>query len=368
MYLLLRTQDITSKEFVCPATDDQPMDFPEGKNALFFGNFKSEQNLSYSLANVYPGAKAIASGYKMNATTGAEIAIAADMNPGTVGEYDVTPKTGPKDETAALAQLHKANSMNHRGEGQNVLYGDGHVEWQTTPFCGQKRDNIYTVSASADGSKTTSATISGSPAWPGDSVLLPAATVTPHRKTPAQEENADAEAFKKMLPSIKQEVADEERQHGQSAQLQQMKQTLEMMEKELADYEARKAKAEPPKPANGESGQKGAAADSKGLVLETRESRMKRAKAALIGINLALDIFEVDNGRYPTSAEGLAALVKQPAGLTNWHGPYVDDAAVQADPWGHPYIYRYPGKQHPNTYDLISTGPDGRESADDITR
>ena len=104
------------------------------------------------------------------------------------------------------------------------------------------------------------------------------------------------------------------------------------------------------------------------LVGRTEDAKIKATIGSIAGIKTALEAFEVDNGRYPTSAEGLAALVKQPAGLTNWHGPYVDDAEIQADPWGHPYIYRYPGKQHPNTYDLISTGPDGREGADDITR
>jgi prepilin-type processing-associated H-X9-DG protein len=70
--------------------------------------------------------------------------------------------------------MHKANSTNHRQAGQNVLYGDGHVSWQEHPFCGMRRDNVYTVSGADDGGVTTSGTIAGSPRWRGDSVLLPA--------------------------------------------------------------------------------------------------------------------------------------------------------------------------------------------------
>jgi hypothetical protein len=54
-----------------------------------------------------------------------------------------------------------------------VLFGDGHAEFVQNPFCGTKRDNIYTVSGSTDGSVTTSKVVSGSPTWSGDSVLLP---------------------------------------------------------------------------------------------------------------------------------------------------------------------------------------------------
>jgi prepilin-type processing-associated H-X9-DG protein len=70
--------------------------------------------------------------------------------------------------------MQKANSRNHQGQGENVLYGDGHAEFVQNPFCGTKMDNIYTVSASTDGSVTTSKTVTGSPVWAGDSVLLPA--------------------------------------------------------------------------------------------------------------------------------------------------------------------------------------------------
>src|SRR5205814_10279898 len=123
------------------------------------------ETLSYSYANAYPDANAVNAGYRLNSTASAEFAIAADMNPGTFGESDVTTAKGPKDEKSNQAGMRKANSMNHRGDGQSVLYGDGHVEFQQNPFCGVKRDNIYTVSGSNDGSKTTSDKIAASPMW-----------------------------------------------------------------------------------------------------------------------------------------------------------------------------------------------------------
>ena len=68
----------------------------------------------------------------------------------------------------------KGNSGNHGQEGQNVLYGDGHVDWSATPFCGMKQDNIYTVSGSTDGSNPKGSGIEGtSPKWAGDSVIIP---------------------------------------------------------------------------------------------------------------------------------------------------------------------------------------------------
>jgi len=172
LFLLIRTQDITSEVFVCPTSDAEKDLF--GKTAGITAMNKTSftdwhKNLSYSFINVYPDAQAIAKGYKANATTGAEIAIAADMNPGVGDNYDVTFPT----ETSPSSAIKKANSRNHNGTGQNVLYGDGHAEFQQNAFCGQKRDNIYTVSGSTDGNITTSKTIVGSPNWPGDSVLLP---------------------------------------------------------------------------------------------------------------------------------------------------------------------------------------------------
>ena len=90
-----------------------------------------------------------------------------------------------------------------------------------------------------------------------------------------------------------------------------------------------------------------------------------RKKAALTQINsfaTALDMFEVDNGDYPSGRNGLHDLVVQPRDAKNWH-QYLD--SIPLDPWQHPYIYVKPGKHRQNSYDLSSAGPDGREGTDD---
>jgi general secretion pathway protein G len=99
------------------------------------------------------------------------------------------------------------------------------------------------------------------------------------------------------------------------------------------------------------------------LAMADQARHVKHAKAAtavqeLSTMNGALDVFESDAGRYPTSNEGLAALQVRPLGIKDWHGPYL--SRFGNDPWGHPYIYRCPGTGGPHTFDLFSTGPDGR--------
>jgi general secretion pathway protein G len=103
------------------------------------------------------------------------------------------------------------------------------------------------------------------------------------------------------------------------------------------------------------------------MVGRTEDAKKKATQGSLSGIKTALEAFEVDNGRFPSTSEGLMALVNAPSGLTNWHGPYVDKTHIQADAWGNPYVYRFPGTQNPGGFDLLSTGPDGHESGDDIT-
>jgi general secretion pathway protein G len=78
------------------------------------------------------------------------------------------------------------------------------------------------------------------------------------------------------------------------------------------------------------------------------------------GIKTALGNYEVDMGTYPRS---LQDLLVQPGNATKWHGPYLDNMPV--DPWGNPYAYIYPGKHNPNSYDLFSAGPDGKQGTED---
>jgi general secretion pathway protein G len=95
----------------------------------------------------------------------------------------------------------------------------------------------------------------------------------------------------------------------------------------------------------------------------TEDARIKAAKGEISGIKTALDTFEVDNGRYPSTDEGLNALVTRPGDLPNWKQGL---PKLPVDPWMHPYIYRNPGSNG-QSYDLFSAGPDGQEGgADDV--
>lgn len=102
------------------------------------------------------------------------------------------------------------------------------------------------------------------------------------------------------------------------------------------------------------------------LAGRTEQARRGRGEADVkSNLALALDLFELDNGRYPTTQEGLAALRSAPADAKNWHGPYLKQNP--SDPWGRLYHYAYPGVQNPQDYDLFSAGPDGTEgTSDDI--
>ncbi len=104
------------------------------------------------------------------------------------------------------------------------------------------------------------------------------------------------------------------------------------------------------------------------LAGRSEEARIGAAKADIKGnIALALRLYEVDNGRYPTSAQGLSALMSKPGSPPvpdNWKGPYIEQEPL--DPWKRPYVYKFPGGHPPRDYDLLSLGPDGKEGEDDI--
>jgi general secretion pathway protein G len=89
------------------------------------------------------------------------------------------------------------------------------------------------------------------------------------------------------------------------------------------------------------------------------ESRTKTAKLQIESFGSALDLFYLDAGRYPTTSEGLTALVQRPTGTEVWNGPYVKGGKVPSDPWGNPYQYRSPVENAP--YEIVSYGADGHE-------
>ncbi len=99
------------------------------------------------------------------------------------------------------------------------------------------------------------------------------------------------------------------------------------------------------------------------LLGRSEQARTEVARSDVSGaIPLALDLYEVDNGKLPTTEEGLEALLSQPSSAKNWKGPYLKKKPV--DPWGNRYHYLKPGK-HSNDYDVFSTGPDGEEGDED---
>lgn len=100
------------------------------------------------------------------------------------------------------------------------------------------------------------------------------------------------------------------------------------------------------------------------LAGRSEEARKQAAKADIDGgISLALDLYEVDNGHYPSKLDDL---IQRPGDAPNWRGPYVKKG-LPKDPWGSLYGYRMPGTHNDSSYDLYSLGPDKQEaSTDDI--
>ena len=111
------------------------------------------------------------------------------------------------------------------------------------------------------------------------------------------------------------------------------------------------------------------------MVAPSLFGRSEQAKVAAaradIESNLAtaLDLYELDNGHYPTTEQGLSALIEKPSSSpepSNWNGPYLKRKKIPLDPWKKEYQYAGPGVHNKDEYDLLSFGPDGVESDDDI--
>lgn len=96
----------------------------------------------------------------------------------------------------------------------------------------------------------------------------------------------------------------------------------------------------------------------------TEQAKVTAAQTQISTLGTALDSYEVDVGSYPSSSEGLNALMVKPGNVTGWRGPYMKQE-IPPDPWGNEYIYEYPGKHNDGRYDLMSMGPDGRAGNDD---
>jgi prepilin-type N-terminal cleavage/methylation domain-containing protein/prepilin-type processing-associated H-X9-DG protein len=157
LFLLLKTQDLTSEVFICPSSQGERDSFG-GKSVQERSNFSEiPLNLTYSYIAPFPTQSARDAGFKLNYTLTSDLAIAGDINPGIVGGNPSDNVTSVRPASARNVMAN-ANTNNHNGDGQNVLYADGHVEFQNTPFCGMLRstqaggtntfrDNIYTATA-----------------------------------------------------------------------------------------------------------------------------------------------------------------------------------------------------------------------------
>jgi general secretion pathway protein G len=92
------------------------------------------------------------------------------------------------------------------------------------------------------------------------------------------------------------------------------------------------------------------------------KAKADAAKIDMGQISQTLDLYKLEIGRYPTTQEGLQALVSAPAGVANWNGPYWKKQSVPKDPWGNEYKYSAPAANAP--YEIISLGADGKEGGE----
>jgi general secretion pathway protein G len=87
-------------------------------------------------------------------------------------------------------------------------------------------------------------------------------------------------------------------------------------------------------------------------------ARVNIAHQSVERIGSVLDLYKLDVGAYPTTEQGLQALVTQPSGVTVWNGPYLKGEGLPHDPWNREYVYREPSSRPGHDYDLCSRGPD----------
>ena len=92
------------------------------------------------------------------------------------------------------------------------------------------------------------------------------------------------------------------------------------------------------------------------------ESKIKAAKVQIEDLSATLDMYKLDLGNYPTSEEGLKALIESPDSAKRWNGPYLRKSKVPLDPWQNEYKYVFPGEH--GKFDLYSLGADGKEGGE----
>jgi len=136
LFLLVRNADLNPEVFICPSSNAEK-DTLNGQSAQLRSDFYPSSVLSYSITNPYPNDVAIGYGYRYNSNVQADFAVAGDRN-----DADLSLATAVKSNSPSSEQK-KVNSLNHEGEGENVLYNDGHVDWSQTAWVGANKDNVY---------------------------------------------------------------------------------------------------------------------------------------------------------------------------------------------------------------------------------
>lgn len=89
-------------------------------------------------------------------------------------------------------------------------------------------------------------------------------------------------------------------------------------------------------------------------------AKEKIAQQSVERLATILDMYKLDVGSYPTTEQGLQALLTQPQGVAHWDGPYLKGDKLPEDPWGHPFVYRSPSERPGHEFDLYSLGPTGQ--------
>lgn len=95
------------------------------------------------------------------------------------------------------------------------------------------------------------------------------------------------------------------------------------------------------------------------------KARVTAARAQVNSFMTALGAYKLDTGNYPTTEMGLQSLRTRPQNVNQWQGPYLPQD-IPVDPWGHAYIYKFPGEHEPNEPEITSLGADGQPGGEGI--
>jgi prepilin-type N-terminal cleavage/methylation domain-containing protein/prepilin-type processing-associated H-X9-DG protein len=169
--LLLKSSDMTAETLVCPSGTAERLilpssasfqnyaDFGDGLTESQANGFNYRTHVSYGISNPYGDTNSNGRGFKWSNAMSPEMVIAGDISPGSDSTTDATGGSHIGNVTLGMsaARIRGANSMNHGRDGQNVLFGDGHVEFAQTVFVGAGQDNIYAPRVAAQFTGTPAA-------------------------------------------------------------------------------------------------------------------------------------------------------------------------------------------------------------------